>query len=200
MGNVLVALSASLDGFVAGPNDGLANPLGEGGGRLFEWMSAGPERNRINQWFCPPDGSLPVIQEWYARCGAMISGRRTFDIARGWKGGHPIDAPIFVVTHEAPTGGEWTPQVSFVTDGVERAVELAKEAAGDLDVSVSAANTAQQLIRLGLLDEIELSVAPVLLGSGVRLLDNLGPDPTALAQVSAIGSDGVTHLRYRIVR
>lgn len=127
-------------------------------------------------------------------------GPRTFDIASGWKDGHPIDAQIFVVTHEAPTHGEWSPRVSFVIDGVERALELAQEAAGDLKVSVSGADIAQQLLRLGKLDEIQVSVVPILLGAGVRLFDQLGSDPIALEQTRVIASEGVTHLRYRVVR
>jgi hypothetical protein len=123
MGNVFVGLSISLDGFIAGANDGPDNPLGDGGGRLFEWMHAGPERNRSNRFICPPDASLPVVQSWHDDCGAMISGRRTFDIAGGWADGHPIDVPNFVITHEVPTEGRWSPQVRFVTEGVERAVE-----------------------------------------------------------------------------
>jgi dihydrofolate reductase len=129
----------------------------------------------------------------------MISGRRTFDIANGWKDGHPIDAPIFVVTHQAPTHGEWSPRVSFVTEGVERALELAQEAAGDLTVSVSGADIAQQLLRMGKLDEIQVSVVPLLLGAGVRLFDHLGSDPIVLEQTRVIESEGVTHLRYRVV-
>ncbi len=105
----------------------------------------------------------------------MISGRRTFDIAGGWRNGHPIDAPIFVVTHEAPTEGEWSPQVTFVTDGIEKALELAQAAAGDRDVSTGAADTTQQLLRAGKVDEIEVSLVPCLLGGGVRLLDHVGP-------------------------
>jgi dihydrofolate reductase len=107
--------------------------------------------------------------------------------------------PIFVVTHEAPTEGEWSPRVQFVTDGIERALELAQEAAGDKDVSVAAADPVQQLLRAGL-DEIELSVTPCLLGSGRRLLEHLGPAPIDLEQISVIESKGVIHLRYRVVR
>lgn len=199
MGKVVVGLSMSLDGYIAGPDDGPEHPLGRGGERLFAWMSAGPEANRIDRWMAPPDASVPVVEAWSAECGAIVSGRRTFDIANGWKDGHPVDVPIFVVTHEAPTGGEWSPRVSFVTDGLEHAVELARAAAGDLDVSVCAADTAQQLLRAGLLDEIEVSVVPVLLGGGVRLFDQW-LDAIDLEQIGVIGSDGVTHLRYRVVR
>jgi dihydrofolate reductase len=199
MGKVIVGLSISLDGFIAGPDDGPEHPLGRGGEALFAWMGAGPESARLNEWMAPPEASKPVIEGWYNDCGAIISGRRTFDIAGGWKNGHPIDVPIFVVTHEAPTEGEWSPRVSFVTEGLDRALELAREAAGDRAVSVAAADPAQQLLRAGKLDELELSVVPYLLGGGVRLLDNLGPDPIELEQLWVIQSQGVTHLRYRVV-
>jgi dihydrofolate reductase len=200
MGNVVVDLSMSLDGFIAGRDDGPALPLGHVGERLFTWMSAGPESNRLERRLAPPDASKVVMDEWMTEGGAIISGRRTFDIANGWKDGHPIDVPIFVVTHDAPTAGEWSPQVSFVTDGVERVLELAQKAAGDRFVSVSGASVAQQLLRTGKLDEIQVSVVPLLLGGGVRLFDHLGGDPIVLEQTRVIESDGVTHLRYRVVR
>jgi dihydrofolate reductase len=200
LGKVIVDLSVSLDGFIAGSDDGPDLPLGRGGERLFTWMDAGPERNRVDRWLAPPGASKVVVDEWMSEAGAMLSGRRTFDIAGGWKDGHPVDAPIFVLTHEAPTHGEWSPQVRFVTDGLEHALELAQEAAGDRMVSIAGASIAQQLLREGKLDEIQVSVAPVLLGSGVRLFDHLGPETIALEQTRVIESDGVTHLRYRVVR
>jgi dihydrofolate reductase len=198
MGKVFASFSISLDGFIAGPDDGPDYPLGRGGDRLFSWMNAGPESNRVNEFFAPPDASKPVIEAWQTECGAIVSGRRTFDIAGGWKDGHPIDVPIFVVTHNPPAQGEWSPRVSFVPEGLERAVDLAKEAADELAVSVCAANPVQQLLRAGRLDEIELSVVPYLLGGGVRLFDRLGDDPVELQQTSVIESTGVTHLRYRV--
>lgn len=200
MGKVIVDLSVSLDGFIAGGGDGPGEPLGRGGGALFEWMTAGPAVNRMESRLCPPDESRVVVQEWMSDCGAGISGRRTFDIAGGWKGGHPIDVPIFVLTHEPPTEGEWSPQVRFVTDGVERALELAQQVAGDKLVSVSAADVAQQVLRIGKLDEIQVSITPVLLGRGVRLFEHLGADPIALEQIRSIPSAGVTHIRYRVLR
>jgi dihydrofolate reductase len=201
MGLVVIDLSISLDGFIAGPDDGPGNPLGTGGEALFRWMTAGPQANRLDSRLIPPDASMPVVREWMDRPGALISGRRTFDIAGGWKNGHPIDAPIFVVTHDPPTDGEWSPRVTFVDDGVERALERAQEAAGDRTVSVSAADTGQQLLRAGKVDEIQVSVTPVLLGGGVRLFDHLGDaSPIALQQLRVVESDGVTHLRYRVLR
>lgn len=200
MSKVIVDLSVSLDGFIAGSDDGSELPLGRGGEALFTWMAAGPDANRTERRLTPPDASKPVIEEWMTTVGGMISGRRTFDIANGWKDGHPIDAPIFVVTHEAATHGEWSPRVSFVTDGIERALDLAQEAAGEATVSLAGASVAQQVLRAGKVDEIQVSVVPLLLGSGVRLFDHLGPDPVPLEQIRVIESDGVTHLRYRVVR
>jgi dihydrofolate reductase len=200
MGSVVVDLTISLDGFIAGDGDGPYLPLGRGGERLFTWMTAGPESNRMEHRLAPPDASKVVVDEWMKGGGAIISGRRTFDIANGWKGGHPIDVPIFVVTHQPPTHGEWSPRVSFVTEGVDRALELAQEAAGDLKVSLSGASIAQQLLRAGKLDEIQVSIVPLLLGKGVRLFDHLGAGPIALEQTRVIESEGVTHLRYRVVR
>ncbi|MDL4774472.1 MULTISPECIES: dihydrofolate reductase family protein [Thermomonosporaceae] len=200
MGNVIVDLTVSLDGFVAGGGDGPGLPLGRGGELLFPWMNAGPEANRTESGFTPPDASKVVIDEWTDDCGALVSGRRTFDIAGGWKDGHPIDVPIFVVTHRAPPEGEWSPRVSFVTAGTGRALDLALEAAGDRKVSVCSADVVQQVLRAGRLDEIHLNVVPLLLGSGVRLFDHLGPDPVRLEQTRTIGSEGVTHLRYRVLK
>ena len=184
MGSVVVDLSVSLDGFIAGADDGAELPLGRGGDALFTWMSAGPASNQVEARLTPPDASKVVVDEWMTEAGAMISGRRTFDIAGGWKDGHPIDAPIFVVTHDPPTDGEWSPQVTFVTDGVEHALELAQEVAGDGTVSVSGADVAQQLLRAGKVDEIQVSVTPVLLGRGRATLrrarsgpDHAGADP-----------------------
>jgi len=194
---VIVDLSVSLDGFIAGANDGPANPLGDGGERLFAWMNAS-EANRVHPYLAPPDASKGIVEEWMTTSGAIISGRRTFDIADGWKDGHPVDVPIFVVTHYPPAEGKWSPRVSFVTEGVERALELARDAAGDRVIGISGASVAQQVLRLGKLDEIQVSVTPLLLGAGVRLFDGFD-GPIRLEQTRVIPSDGVTHLRYRVL-
>lgn len=195
-----MSLRVSLDGHIAGPDDGAEHLPGIGGERVFAWMNAGPEANRVDRHLAPSDASLPVVEGWMTGCGAIVSGRRTFDIAGGWKDGHPIDGPIFVVTHGAPTEGEWSPQVRFVTDGIESALDQAKAVAGDKDVSVGAADPVQQLLRSGKIDEIEVSVAPCLLGGGVRLFDRIGADAIDLEQIGVTPSEGVTHLRHRVVR
>ena len=200
MGKVVVDLTMSLDGFIAGLDDGPDLPLGQGGEGLFVWMNAGPETNRVDRFLAPPDASKVVVDEWMRESGAIISGRRTFDIANGWKDGHPVDVPIFVLTHEVPTEGEWSRRVSFVTEGLDYALELAREAAGDGSVSVSGAEIAQQLLRAGEVDEIQVSIAPLLLGGGVRLFAGLDDKPVALEQVRVIESEGVTHIRYRVIR
>lgn len=199
MGNVVVGLSMSLDGFVAGPNDGPDNPLGDGGDRLFDWCSAGPERVGPDDRFKPPARSRPVVEEMF-ECGAIITGRRTFDIANGWGGHHPVGAPFFLLTHEAPdqhvgpgTGG------TVVTDGIESALEQARRVAGERDISVGAANVAQQYLKAGLLDEIHLNLVPIVLGGGIRLFDNLEDRQFDLECTRVVESDGVIHLRYRVV-
>jgi dihydrofolate reductase len=199
MGDVVVDLTVSLDGFIAGPDDGAQFPLGRGGEDLFTWMGAGPPENEVEARLRPPDASKVVIDEWMTECGAGISGRRTFDIANGWRDGHPIAAPIFVLTHNPPTEGEWSPLVEFVTT-LDEALERAQAAAGNKMVSVCGADPAQQLLRAGKLDGIQVSIVPLLLGDGVRLFDHLGGEPIKLEQTRVIESEGVTHLRYRVVR
>ena len=199
MGKVIVGLSVSLDGFIAGADDGPGKPLGEGGEALFAWMHAGPERNRLHPYLCPPDASLPVVRGWLEDCGAMISGRRTFDIANGWGGDHH-GVPIFVLTRRAPDGDQpdW-PLVTYVTD-VETAMARAKAAAGDSDVLVHGARTAQLALAAGVLDELEIHQIPVLLGQGRRLFDGLPPEHIELELTRVVDGPGVTHLRYRVRR
>ena len=200
MGNVLTGLSVSLDGFIAGPNDGPDNPLGDGGGRLFDWWSAGTERIGPDDRFKPPLGSRAVVEGMF-ECGAIVTGRRTFDIAGGWGGHHPIGAPFFLLTHNPPDehvgpGTEGT----VVTDGIESALEQARAVAGGRPIAVGAADVAQQYLRAGLLDEIHIDLVPVLLGDGVRLFANLADRQFNLECTRVVESDGVTHLRYRVVR
>jgi len=179
----------SLDGFIAGPNDGPEAPLGDGGERLFAWYASGDtdfEMPSGTMTFSVSPQSAEVLQEVHT-VGALVTGRRTFDIANAWGGRHPVDVPVFVVTHTVPQ--EWADEGSpftFVTDGVESAVEKAKEVAGENDVAVGAASIAQQCIRAGLLDELYIHLAPVLLGDDVRLFDNLGAVPIELQSTRVV--------------
>jgi dihydrofolate reductase len=138
--------------------------------------------------------------EWHA-LGAMVAGRRMFDIAHAWGGSPPGGGPCLIMTHHPPP--EWVYEGSpftFVTDGIESAIRQAKQAAGDKDVSISSASIMQQCIKAGLLDEILLDLAPVLLGSGVRLFDNLGAVPVQLEILRVVETPHVTHLKYRVAK
>ena len=145
--------------------------------------------------------SAELLRESWPEIGASVAGRRTFDIAGGWGGKPPGGGPHFVVTHTVPQ--EWVKEGSpftFVTDGVESAVEKAKQAAGDRNVDVISANIVQQCIKAGLLDEIQIDLVPILLGGGVRLFDHLGTEPIELERTRVVEAPGVTHLIYRIVK
>jgi dihydrofolate reductase len=200
MPNVLTGLTTSLDGFIAGPNDGPGNPLGDGGGRLFDWWSAGTERVGPDDRFKPPARSRAVVEEMF-ECGAIITGRRTFDIAGGWGGHHPVGAPFFLLTHHPPDQhvGPGT-DGTVVTGGIESALEQARAVAGERPIAVGAADVAQQYLKAGLLDEIHINLVPILLGDGVRLFANLEDHQLDLECTRVVESDGVTHLRYRVLR
>jgi dihydrofolate reductase len=199
-----MGLTMSLDGFIAGPNDGPEQPLGEGGMRLFDWYSAGDTDYGLpgtEMVFRVSPQSVELLREAHARMGAFVTGRRTFDITNGWGGNPPLGVPTFVVTHSAPPQ-EWVYEGSpftFVTDGVESAVEQAKAAADDKDVAVGAASIVQQCIGAGLLDEIHIDLVPVLLGDGVRLFEHLG-GPIELERTRVVEGTEVTHLTFRVVK
>jgi dihydrofolate reductase len=204
MGKVVLELSMSLDGFVAGPNDDPDNSLGDGGERLFRWYSSGDTAFPLagtDMVFKISRASAELLREEWGKIGAMVAGRRMFDIARAWNGNPPGGGPCFIVTHTVPQ--EWAKQGSpftFVTDGVESAIRQAKNAAAGKNVAVSSANIAQQCIKAGLLDEIQIDLVPVLLGGGVRLFEHLGAAPIELESTGVIATPGVTHLKFRIVK
>src|SRR5919107_90795 len=187
MGRVSTGLSMSLDGFIAGPNDGPERPLGEGGERLFAWYSAGDTEYRLpgtEMVFMVSPQSAELLREAHSKMGAFVTGRRTFDITNGWGGSPPLGVPTFVLTHAVPD--EWVYEGSpftFVTDGV-----------------VGAASIAQQCIGAGILDEIHVDLVPVLLGDGVRLFEHLGAGPIELESTRVIEGAGVTHLTFRVVK
>jgi dihydrofolate reductase len=194
----------SLDGFIAGPNDGLQSPLGDGGERLFAWYSGGDTEYRLpgtEMVFKVSPQSAELLRVTHRTMGAFVTGRRTFDIANAWGGRPPLGVPTFVVTHTVPQ--EWVYEGSpftFVMDGVESAVEKARAVAGVKIIAVGAASIAQQCIRAGLLDEIHVDLVPVLLGNGVRLFDHLGTEPIELESTRVIEGAGVTHLTFRVVK
>ena len=204
MGKVTTGLSMSLDGFIAGPNDGPGSPLGDGGERLFAWYSGGDTEYRLpgtEMVFMVSPQSAQLLGEAHTNMGVFVTGRRTFDISNGWGGSPPLGVPTFVVTHSVPQ--EWVYEGSpftFVTDGLESAVEQARAVAGDKNVAVGAASIAQQCIRAGFLDEIHVDLVPVLLRDGIRLFDHLGAGPIELESTEVIEGAGVTHLTFRVVK
>ncbi len=196
MAKVVALMSMSLDGYVADANDGVAE--------VFDWyFSGGVEiampSTSSDMTFHVSAPSADHLRGLMAEVGAMLTGRRTFERAHGWGGRHPWDVPAFVVTHDAPEG--WPrpgSTVQFVTDGIESAVARAKSAAGPKSVGVHGAETIQQCLNAGLLDELHIDLAAVLLGDGVRLFDHLANTPAVLGNPTVITGVGVTHLRYPV--
>jgi dihydrofolate reductase len=202
MVKVLIDLSISVDGFITGPNPDKENGLGTGkGGKLHEWYFNGDTPSRYSEIFKPLPASREVVDEMFTTTGAIIVGRKWYDITNGWQGNHPIrNAKIFVLTHKVPANpphGEST--ITYVTDGLESALSQAKAAAGDKNVTVGGANVAQQYLKAGLVDEIQLHQIPILLGDGVRLFDDLCSQ-IELEILKVTEAPGVTHFRYRVVK
>jgi dihydrofolate reductase len=215
MSKLRCSLTTSLDGFVAGPNQSLENPLGEGALGLHDWAfptktfralhgDAGGGETGVND---------DVLRETFENVGATIMGRNMFGPVRGpwgssaWKGWWgdepPFHHPVFVLTHHAreslPMQGGTT--FHFVTDGIESALVQARNAAGGKDVLVGGgASAIRQYLMAGLLDELQMNVVPLLLGSGARLLDRLDPGKVKLEPIRSIAGRGVTHLKYRVVK
>jgi dihydrofolate reductase len=204
MGKVTSGLTLSLDGFIAGPNDGPEHPLGENGMRLFDWYESGDAEYEVpsgGMTFKVSPQSAEMLSRAFSSIGAIVTGRRTFDITNGWGGRHPLDVPIVVLTHSVPDGWDYEGSpFTFVTDGVESAVEQARALAGEKDVAVGAASLVQQCLKSGLLDEVHVDIVPVLLGGGVRMFDNLGPDHIELERTEIIEAPDVTHMTFRVVK
>jgi dihydrofolate reductase len=192
MTNVIFDISMSLDGFVTASNVRPEEPMGDGGQRLHDWAFGEDERNR------------KLLAEAVNFVGALIAGRRTYDLSVPWWGADgPSGAarvPVYIVTHaepeEVPEGGVYT----FVTDRIESTLEQAKAAAGDKDVAVmGGAEIGQQYIREGLIDEISIHLAPVLFGGGIRMFEHLGSEHIQLESAGVIETPQATHLRLRVV-
>ena len=214
MSKVIADISMSLDGYVAGPDPDLEDPLGRGGERLHEWaFGAQSWRETHGQAGGERNADSDVIAERVSGTGAVVMGRRMYSggsgpweqdpRARGWWGDDPpFHAPVFVLTHHErePLPMEGGTTFSFVTDGIESAIEQARAAAGEKDVHIAGGGTAvQQAITAGLVDELEVHVAPVFLGGGARLFDGMAAD-VGLEIARVVDSPTVTHLRYRVIR
>jgi dihydrofolate reductase len=217
MGKLVLDISMSLDGFVAGPDQTLDEPLGAGGELLHEWAFAAlrfREQHGLEGGEANVDSD--VVDEHLGRVGATVMGRRMFSGGEGaweddpnadawWGDDPPFHHPVFVLTHHArePVAKQGGTTFTFVTDGVEAALEQAQAAVGGRDIAIGGgATVAQQYLEAGLLDELQLHVVPVLLGDGVRLFDGRVADaPAQLERTRVLESPtGVTHLRYRVAR
>src|SRR4051794_27577261 len=182
-------MSVSVDGFIAGPNEAPGNGLGDGGERLHDWYFG--ERDGVNR---------QIVEEFMAT-GAMVAGRGTFEPAGGWGGDHHDGVPIWVLSRGEPgiDVGQW-PLVTYVDD-VTTAMTEAKRAAGDKNVLVQGAATAQLALSAGLLDELELHLIPVLFGQGRRLFEGLAANQIELERTRILEAEGgVTHVHYRVGR
>ena len=195
MPKLIALMSMSLDGFVADRQDGVAEVFDwyfNSGNTEFHTGGSDPMTFRVSA------SSAEHLRSLWSELGAVLTGRRTFEVANGWNGNHGW-GPAFVLTHEVPAG--WPKPgstVHFVTDGLESATRQARAAAGAKSVGVHGADTIQQLLNAGLLDELCIDVAAVLLGSGVRLFDHLAGTPSVLGDPTVIHGVGVTHLRYPV--
>jgi len=191
MGKVVFDTSMSLDGFMTAANQTDEEPMGDDGLRLMDWVLGGDQRNS------------ELLEGWVSGLGASIAGRRTYDTSVPWWGedgpSGPARRPLFVVTHEAPPASPNDEVYTFVTDGIESALEQAQAAAGDKDVTVmGGANLGCQYIAAGLVDELQIHLAPVLFGSGTRMFDGLGEGHLALEPIETIETPAAVHLRFRI--
>jgi dihydrofolate reductase len=196
MSKVIAGFSMSLDGFVSDPDDGVD--------QVFKWYSAGGTDAEVKTG----DGTFEMsregagfIEEAGKGAGVLVTARRTFDLAHAWGGRHPMDVPMVVVTHRPPE--EWANRkgspFTFVTEGVPKAIDVARQIAGDKDLVVGAPSITWQCLQLGLLDAIHVDLAPVVLGRGIRLFDHL-TEPVELLVTDASGNPHVTHISYQVIK
>jgi dihydrofolate reductase len=194
MSEVVANMSMSLDGFVEAP-DGSVDAL-------FGWYSRGEHVITMpgdEREFRTSNASATYLRAAVARTGALLCGRRLFDLTGGWGGRHPVGVPVFVLTHAAPN--DWArpdAPFTFVSDGVASAVAQARTAAGGKDVAVASANVARQCLDAGLLDAIRIDLVPVLLGAGTPFLAGISRTPVELEDPEIVSAEGVTHLYYRL--
>lgn len=194
MGRLVLYMSMSVDGFIAGPGDAMDNPFGTNGRRLHDWLGGGGAG--VND-YRPSDRAGQTVFDEVMSTGAVLTGRRTGEFTNYWGGDHHAGVPIFVPTHRAPTGPP-PAGVHFVTDGIASCAEQAKAAAGGRDVMLHGAYTAREALRARVLDVLEIQLVPVLFGQGRRLFDGLGPEHTELRLARTLESPGALLLRYEV--
>ncbi len=194
MSKVYTHMTMSLDGFIADPQDGIDE--------LFGWYGAGdvtvPTANEMPP-FSVDESSAVLLRELIEGVGAIVAGRRIFDITNGWDDLHPIGAPVVVVTHHTPEDSDRWPRTNFV-DSVEVGIDRAKEIAGDKDVTIVSADISRQALDLGLVDEVNVSLVPVLLGEGIPYFADLSAAPHRFEDPVVIPGNRATHLRYALKR
>jgi dihydrofolate reductase len=198
MTKVFLTMAMSLDGFITGPDDDAENPAGVDGMRLMDWLDGVGSASSTDD-YRPSDSNSQIVFDEGMSSGAVITGRRTGDFAGYWGGDHHDGVPIFVPTHQPPADNPFE-RVHYVTDGIESCVQQAKAAAGDRDVMLHGAYTAQECLKAGVLDLIDIQLRPVLLGQGRRLFDRLPPKHIELDLIRTLEAPGVLHLRYQVIR
>ncbi|MBC7877855.1 MAG: dihydrofolate reductase family protein [Anaerolineales bacterium] len=196
MGKIIAEFTMSLDGFIAEPDDNIK--------QLLSWYfngdvdiptAGGAMVLKVSH------ASAGLVRERFQTTGALVTGRRDFDVSHAWGGNPPYDVPAFIVTHKAPQ--EWLKQGSpftFVTDGVESAIKQARNIAGEKNVVVGGSKIVQQCLQAGLLDEIRIDLAPILLCTGIRLFEHLGTTPIELERLATEEGTDITHLRFRVLK
>lgn len=201
MTKVLAGITASLDGYITGPNDRLGAGLGDGGERLHYWVFGGPW-TYTGQRGSPADIDKVYLDEVFSSGGAMICGRTMHDIVDGWGDEPGFGVPVFVVTHrprEKVVKGDTS--FEFVTGGIEEALRQARRAAQERNVIVmGGADLLRQYLAAGLIDEFTLTIAPILLGAGKRLFDGIGRTDITFERTGVIESPWATHMRFRVGR
>lgn len=194
MGEVVANMSMSLDGFVEDSNGGVE--------QVFGWLGSGDEAVAApgdEREFRTSPASAEYLRKGFAGTGALVCGRRLFDLTQGWRGRHPAGVSVFVVTHQAPEAWPYPDApCTFVTDGVASAIAQAKDVAGDRSVAVASPDITRQCLDLGLLDAISVDLVPVLLGAGKPFFADLQGAPVTLSTPTVVQGHGVTHLRYRV--
>jgi dihydrofolate reductase len=198
MTKVAAGITTSLDGYITGPNDGPGRGLGDGGERLHYWVFGGPWTYQEGPRGEPTGADKEVLDEATARVGAVVGGRNTYEAAQAWGGSNPFGVPFFIVTHR-PQDAPADAGFRFV-NGLDEAIARAREAAGDKDVFVmGGADVIRQALRARYVEELSISIAPVILGGGKRLFDGFD-ETVGLERVGLVQSPFVTHITYRVVR